>query len=111
MTRYFYVEFRSTQVNDRGFLLTNKYEDFENAQGFKTWDALANEIERKVNSPTSTLRMKRHIRRIQSFPRVLALLTHTFAASVVPYEVDFDVVWGLIYLTLKVRTTPQYLYA
>lgn len=53
--------------------------------------------------------MKRHIRRIQTFPRVLALLTHTFAASVIPSEVDFDVIWGLTHLTLEARTAPQLL--
>ncbi|KAG4441818.1 hypothetical protein IFR05_002682 [Cadophora sp. M221] len=49
--------------------------------------------------------MKRQIRRIQTLPRALALLTHTFSTSVIPYAVEFDVIWGLIYLTLKLSYT------
>lgn len=78
------------------------------SERIKTWDDLSIEIDAKISSPTSTATMKRQIRRIQTLPRVLALLTHTFATSVIPYAVEFDVIWGLIYLTLKVRSTTYF---
>jgi hypothetical protein len=47
--------------------------------------------------------MKRLLGRIQPLPRLLSTLTRKFAGLVAPSEVRFDLLWGLIYLNLKVK--------
>lgn len=51
--------------------------------------------------------MKRQMSRIHAFPSVLVKLTMTFDGLIVPFDVKFDVLWGLIYLNLKVLLIPQ----
>lgn len=52
---------------------------------------------------SSTPAMKRLLGRIQPLPRTLSALTRNFASLVAPQEARFDLVWGMIYLNLKVR--------
>lgn len=66
---------------------------------------LQHEIQSKLNDSSSTQIMKRQMNRILSFPGVLARLTMTFERLTKPIDVKFDVLWGLIYLNLKVRVT------
>jgi hypothetical protein len=41
--------------------------------------------------------------KIQPLPSVLTTLFRNFSRLLVPFEVKYDLVWGLIYLNLKVR--------
>jgi hypothetical protein len=41
--------------------------------------------------------------RIQPLPHVLATFTRKFSSLVVPSQVNFEMLWGLVYLNLKVR--------
>ncbi|KAH7416710.1 hypothetical protein BKA64DRAFT_701492 [Cadophora sp. MPI-SDFR-AT-0126] len=76
-------------------------DDLQICAHFNTWDDLAEEIDSRICDPASTALMKREMSKIQSLPRVLAALAQIFATSVTPYEADFGLVWGMIYLTLK----------
>jgi len=40
--------------------------------------------------------------KIQHLPQVLALFTRTFRGLLLPEEVNLELLWGLIYLNLKV---------
>lgn len=50
--------------------------------------------------------MKRQIARIQTFPQELSLLTKKFEKLVSPLYIRFDILWGTVYLSLKVRIIP-----
>ena len=43
--------------------------------------------------------------RIQPLPSVLATLFRNFSSLLVPFDTKFDLVWGLVYLNLKVYHT------
>ena len=51
--------------------------------------------------PASTTLVKRNMSKIQPLPTVLATLFRNFSRLLVPFEVKYDLVWGLIYLNLK----------
>lgn len=57
--------------------------------------------------PSSTSTVKRHMARLQPLPQVLGLLTRTFIRLVIPLDVDFEIVWALIYINLKVSNLIQ----
>jgi hypothetical protein len=48
--------------------------------------------------------------RIQPLPQVLATLTSTFTELVVPLVPNFAILWGLIYINLKVGVFSKYYY-
>lgn len=60
------------------------------------------DIQGKLKDPGSSSNMKRPLSRIQPLPRSLATLTRKFAELVDPLEPKFDLIWGLVYLTLRV---------
>ena len=66
---------------------------------------LLEEINCKLKDPQSGSAMKRQMGRIQPLPRILGALTGRFAGLVSPLDVRFDLIWGLIYLNLKVRNS------
>jgi hypothetical protein len=68
------------------------------------WDDVGSEIEARLKDPSSTQVMKQQMGRIQAFPNGLAKLTMAFNKLISPLEVKFDILWGLIYLNLKVST-------
>jgi hypothetical protein len=70
---------------------------------FNDMQDLLEEINGKLKDPQSGSPMKRQLARIQPLPRMLGTLTRRFALLVSPLDVRFDLVWGLIYLNLKVR--------
>ena len=67
------------------------------------WQFLADEIQSKLADPASLTVVKRQMGRIQPFPRVLSTLTLLFEKMVVPHELKFGLLWGLIYVNLKVK--------
>jgi hypothetical protein len=70
---------------------------------YNDWSDIREEIHGKLMDASSTSVMKRHLGRIQPLPRILSALTRKLASLVAPQEVRFDLVWGMIYLNLKVR--------
>jgi hypothetical protein len=73
---------------------------------YNDWGDIQTEIHGKLMDTSSTPAMKRHLGRIQPLPRTLSTLTRNFASLVAPQEARFDLVWGMIYLNLKVRKVP-----
>jgi hypothetical protein len=67
------------------------------------WQDLVSEIQGKITDVASNSSMKRQMGKIQPLPRTLAALTRIFSQLVDPLEIKFDLLWGLIYLNLKVR--------
>ncbi|KAH0564815.1 hypothetical protein GP486_001804 [Trichoglossum hirsutum] len=75
--------------------------DCETAPEYCDWESLADEIQKKLTNQGSTIAMKRQLRRIQPFPRVLSALVQQFEGLVAPHQLKFDLLWGLIYLNLR----------
>jgi hypothetical protein len=79
------------------------------AAKYNGWHQVVTEIQGKLTDASSTRDMKRQMGRIQPFPRTLNTLTQAFETLVEPYkEVKFDLLWGLVYLNLKVLSPPLY---
>ena len=71
------------------------------AAKYHEWETLAKEIQARLNDPTSTQLMKRQMGKIQSLPHVLATLARSFSNLITPLEVRFELLWGLVYINLK----------
>jgi hypothetical protein len=63
------------------------------------------EIQNYLTDPSSipTPEMKMLLKDFQSFSETLEILKKAFEKFVDPHRVEFDVLWGLVYLNLKVR--------
>lgn len=72
------------------------------AARYGDWQDVVTDIQSRLKDAGSGLSMKRQISKIMPLPRTLADLTRTFSKLVHPREVKFDLLWGLIYLVLKV---------
>jgi len=72
------------------------------AANYRDWQNLVNEIQGKITDPTSTSAMKRNMSKIQPISRLFSTLTRMFSSKVEPFEVKFDLLWGLVFLNLKV---------
>jgi hypothetical protein len=85
---------------------TSKLMDVDHiiAVKYGDWQDLVSEIQGKLTDAASNASMKRQMAKIQPLPRTLATLTRYFSHLVDPLELKFDLIWGLIYLNLKVRT-------
>lgn len=75
--------------------------DLDIASKYHDWQDLSSEIQGKIMDPASTALVKRNMSRIQQLPSVLATLLRNFSSLLVPFEVKFDLLWGLVYLNLK----------
>lgn len=78
------------------------------AAKYPEWQDLAAEIQVKLTSSSSSIITKRQMARIQPLPNVLATLTSTFTELVAPLKPDYSILWGLIYIVLKVTITFFY---
>jgi hypothetical protein len=87
-------------LNSGGAILSPS--DQKTASKYYGWHEVVMEIQGKLTDTSSTRDMKRQMGRIQPFPRTLNTLTQAFESLVVPYPVKFDVLWGMVYLNLKV---------
>ncbi len=108
MGRYFEIHCRSTFCVRWVSIFLEKGQGLKNADHkvvakYNDWQDLVEEIHGKLTDSASTPAMKRLLGRIQPLPRLLSTLTRRFASLVAPSDVRFDLVWGLIYLNLKVR--------
>jgi tetratricopeptide (TPR) repeat protein len=86
-------------LNSAGAILSPS--DQKIASKYHGWHEVVTEIQGKLIDPSSTRDMKREMGRIQPFPRTLNTLTQAFESLVVPHPVKFDVLWGMVYLNLK----------
>ena len=82
------------------FELTNV--DLEIASKFTNMEDLLEEIHGKLDDAASGAATSTQLARIQPLPRILGALARKFASLLYPLETRFDLVWGLIYLNLKV---------
>jgi hypothetical protein len=90
-------------LNSAGAILSPS--DQKIASKYHGWHEVVTEIQGKLIDPSSTRDMKRQMGRIQPFPRTLNTLTQAFESLVVPHPVKFDVLWGMVYLNLKVNVS------
>jgi hypothetical protein len=68
----------------------------------RTWQDLLTEIRKKVVDPKSNAAIRRVMSSIQPLPRSMATLNGSFITALTPENVQFDFLWGLVYLNLKV---------
>ena len=80
----------------------NLYVDREIVAKSPEWSDLVEEIQSKLTNPASTATMKRLMTKIHPLPRFLSFLTGKFAKIVMPREVNFEFLWGILFLNLKV---------
>ncbi|PMD63260.1 uncharacterized protein K444DRAFT_626991 [Hyaloscypha bicolor E] len=75
--------------------------DHQTASKYHDWQDLASEIAVKLAETPSNSFVKRHMIKIQPLPHVLTTFTRKFSNIMIPSIVDFELLWGLIYLNLK----------
>jgi hypothetical protein len=80
---------------------SNAHIDLEIVAKCTEWSDLQEEIQANLTDAVSTAVMKRHMTKIHPLPRSLSRLTMTFTNIIIPYEVQFDLLWGILYLNLK----------
>jgi hypothetical protein len=83
--------------------------DHQTVSKYHDWQDLASEISGKLAETPPNSFVKRHLTKIQPLPHVLTTLTRKFSNIMMPSIVDFELLWGLIYLNLKVRSEPTLL--
>jgi hypothetical protein len=68
----------------------------------RTWQDLVAEIRKMMMDPKSSGSVRRLMASIQPLPRSMATLNGSFISAVAPHSVQFDFLWGMVYLNLKV---------
>jgi hypothetical protein len=71
-------------------------------QDSRTWQDLVVEIRRMMVDPKTSASVRRLMASIQPLPRSMATLNGSFISAVAPHSVQFDFLWGMVYLNLKV---------
>lgn len=82
--------------------------DHQIAAKYVDWQELSTEIQTKFADSSASPVVKRQFAKIQPLPHVLATLMRIFSALVAPHEVNYELIWGLVYLNLKLSyTSPE----
>jgi hypothetical protein len=68
----------------------------------RSWQDLMTEIRKKVMDPKSSPSLRRLMSSIQPLPRSMETLNGSFISTVSPQNIQFDFLWGMVYLNLKV---------
>jgi hypothetical protein len=71
-------------------------------QEHRTCQDIVSEIREKLKDPHSSAPLKRSMTSIQPLPRSMETLNGSFISAVSPQNVQFDFLWGMVYLNLKV---------
>jgi hypothetical protein len=71
-------------------------------QEHRTWQDILSEIREKLMDPHSSASLRRLMSSIQPLPRSMETLNGSFISTVSPQNVQFDFLWGMVYLNLKV---------
>jgi hypothetical protein len=71
-------------------------------QEHRSWQDLVVEIRKMMTDPKSSGSVRRLMASIQPLPRSMATLNGSFISAVAPHSVQFDFLWGMVYLNLKV---------
>jgi len=71
-------------------------------QEHRTWQGLVSEIRGKLMDPDSSASLRRSMSSIQPLPRSIGTLNDSFISAVSPQNIQFDFLWGMFYLNLKV---------
>lgn len=104
-----------SESRNTGEFATSRYRDIINVvsetlneedrvvvQEPRSWQDLITEIRTQIADPNSSAELIRLMRSIQPLPRSMATLNSSFILAVSPESVQFDFVWGMVYLNLKV---------
>jgi hypothetical protein len=70
----------------------------------RDYDMIAREIKAKASDPSFSSGMRRTLIGIQPLPRSLSNLTGSFTSVLEPQTIDVNILWGLLYLNIKVST-------
>jgi hypothetical protein len=97
-------EFASWRYGDiiRSVSETLNEEDQLVVQGHRTWQDITSDIREKLMDPHSSASLRRSMSSIQPLPRSMETLNSSFISAVSPQEVQFDFLWGMVSLNLKV---------
>jgi hypothetical protein len=75
--------------------------DRQTVQEPREWDAVTKDIQEKASDP-SYAQMRRTLLGLKPVPQTLFSLTSTFASALEPHEIEFNILWGLLFLNIKV---------
>jgi len=64
--------------------------------------AVADDIKEKASDQTCTASMRRTLMTIVSLPKSLSNLTSSFIEVLAPHNIEFNILWGLLFLNIKV---------
>lgn len=76
-------------------------------QEHRTWQDLVAEIRKMMMDPKSSAPVRRLMASIQPLPRSMATLNGSFISAVAPHSVQFDFLWGMVFLNLKVAKASR----
>jgi hypothetical protein len=76
--------------------------DWEKITEPRDWQVVHLDIRKRGNAQGVPAVTKRILNHIQPLPRSLTNLTSIFTSEILPFEADFNVLWGLLYLNIKV---------
>jgi len=69
----------------------------------RDWSAVAEEIKERASDQSCNATMKKTLHTIQPLPKSLSNLTSSFTDVLAPYEIELNILWGLLFLNIKVR--------
>ncbi len=76
--------------------------DRQTVQEPREWRDVADDIQEKATNHIYSAQMRRTLMGIQPLPKTLANLTDTFETALHPNVVQLNIIWGLVYLNVKV---------
>lgn len=71
------------------------------------WQTVQNDLRKHMNDPSTPPQARRLLSAIMPFPRALQTLVGQFTGSINPYDVDVNILWGLVDLNLKARIQAE----
>lgn len=68
----------------------------------RDWSAVAEEIKERASDQACNATMRKTLHTIQPLPKSLSNLTSSFTDVLAPYKIEFNILWGLLFLNIKV---------
>jgi hypothetical protein len=76
--------------------------DRQTVQEPRDWKTVAEDIREKASDQTCSVSMRRTLLGLVSLPMSLANITSSFTDVLAPYTIELKVLWGLLFLNVKV---------
>lgn len=76
--------------------------DRQTVQEPRNWEAVTEDIQERANGPTCNATTRRILLGIQPLPRTLFNLSDTFTTALAPHDIELNILWGLLFLNIKV---------